>query len=88
MPMAKLRKFSTRPFSEGLPFIQALVQALPERTLWGTDWQHPNVSGDMPDEGELVDSFFAAVVDAEVRQLVLVENPKALYESTGLASER
>jgi 2-pyrone-4,6-dicarboxylate lactonase len=69
-----------RPFAEGIPFIHALVQAMPERTLWGTDWPHPNVSGDMPDEGELVDSFFAACPDADLRQLVLVENPQALYE--------
>jgi 2-pyrone-4,6-dicarboxylate lactonase len=69
-----------RPFAEGIPFIHALVKAMPERTLWGTDWPHPNVAGDMPDEGELVDSFFAACPDADLRRLVLVENPKALYE--------
>jgi 2-pyrone-4,6-dicarboxylate lactonase len=75
-----------RPFDEGLPFVHALVQAMPERTVWGTDWPHPNVRGDMPDEGELVNSFFQACPDAEVRQLVLVDNPGALYGAPVVAN--
>lgn len=68
-----------RPFAEGIPFVRALVDALPERTLWGTDWPHPNVAGDMPDDGELADAFFLACPDAETRQQVLVDNPARLY---------
>lgn len=68
-----------RPFHEGVPFVRALVEALPGRTLWGTDWPHPNVAGDMPDDGELVDAFFAACPDPVLRQQVLVDNPARLY---------
>lgn len=68
-----------RPFAEGIPFVRALVEALPDRTLWGTDWPHPNVAGDMPDDGELVDTFFEACPDAGLRQRVLVDNPARLY---------
>ncbi len=68
-----------RPFAEGLPFVSALAQAMPERVLWGTDWPHPNVAGDMPDDGEMVDLFFQAVPDAATRQRILVDNPARLY---------
>jgi predicted TIM-barrel fold metal-dependent hydrolase len=68
-----------RPFAEGIPFVRALVEAMPDRTLWGTDWPHPNVAGDMPDDGELVDTFFDACPDAALRQRVLVDNPARLY---------
>ncbi|MDQ2151575.1 amidohydrolase family protein [Alcaligenaceae bacterium C4P045] len=69
----------TRPFAEGVPVMRAILAALPERTLWGTDWPHPNVSGDMPDDGELVDTFFNACPDAALRQQVLVDNPNRLF---------
>ncbi|WP_233237463.1 amidohydrolase [Bordetella sp. LUAb4] len=68
-----------RPYAESLPFVGALVDAMPERVLWGTDWPHPNVAGDMPDDGELVDLFFQAVPDAAARQRILVDNPARLY---------
>ena len=68
-----------RPFAEGIPFVRALTQAMPDRCLWGTDWPHPNVAGDMPDDGELVDTFFEACPDAGLRQRVLVDNPARLY---------
>jgi predicted TIM-barrel fold metal-dependent hydrolase len=28
-----------------VPFMAALGQVAPTRTLWGTDWPHPNVAG-------------------------------------------
>ncbi|HEY0295858.1 MAG TPA: amidohydrolase family protein [Bordetella sp.] len=68
-----------RPFHEGIPFIRALVEAMPDRTVWGTDWPHPNVAGDMPDDGEVVDAFFEACPDEAARRRVLVENPARLY---------
>ncbi|MFC4276881.1 amidohydrolase family protein [Achromobacter aloeverae] len=68
-----------RPYPEGLPFVSALARAMPDRVLWGTDWPHPNVAGDMPDDGELVDLFFQAVPDAQARQRILVDNPARLY---------
>lgn len=69
-----------RPFVIGVPFVAALVQAMPERLVWGTDWPHPNVAGDMPDDGELVDAFFTACPDPQVRQQILVDNPQHLFD--------
>ena len=69
-----------RPFTDGLPFMHTLIEALPDRTLWGTDWPHPNVRGDMPDDGEVVDALFLACPSPAARERLLVHNPKRLYD--------
>src|SRR3546814_11586321 len=38
------------PYEDALPFAQALVERIPERVLWGTDWPHPNHAGPVPDD--------------------------------------
>ena len=68
-----------RPFDDAIPFAQALIEAAPERVLWGTDWPHPNISKDMPNDGELVDLMFRFCKDPEHRKLLLVDNPARLY---------
>ncbi len=67
------------PFRDALPFAQALVAAAPDRVLWGTDWPHPNIAGDMPNDGDLLDLLGEAVPDAALRARILVDNPARLY---------
>ena len=67
------------PFRDALPFARALVEAAPDRVLWGTDWPHPNIAGDMPNDGDLVDLLAEAVGDEAVRRRVLADNPARLY---------
>ncbi|MCO6418527.1 amidohydrolase family protein [Siccirubricoccus sp. KC 17139] len=67
------------PFRDAVPFAAALIETAPDRVLWGTDWPHPNISGDMPNDGELVDLFALFTADAGLRRQVLVENPTRLY---------
>jgi 2-pyrone-4,6-dicarboxylate lactonase len=67
------------PFRDALPFAQALVAAAPDRVLWGTDWPHPNIAGDMPNDGDLLDLLGEAVPDAGLRARILVDNPARLY---------
>jgi len=67
------------PFADAVPFAQALAAAAPDRTLWGTDWPHPNIAGDMPNDGALVDLFHAAITDEAARRAILVDNPTRLY---------
>jgi predicted TIM-barrel fold metal-dependent hydrolase len=50
----------------------------PDRIVWGTDWPHPNVRV-MPDDGQLVDAIREIVPDERARQLMLVDNPAALF---------
>jgi predicted TIM-barrel fold metal-dependent hydrolase len=68
------------PFHDAIPFAQALMEAAPERVLWGTDWPHPNVKW-MPNDGELVNLFELFSNDEGLRRKVLVDNPTRLYWS-------
>jgi predicted TIM-barrel fold metal-dependent hydrolase len=68
-----------RPFRDAIPFARALIEAAPERILWGTDWPHPNISKDMPNDGELVDLFGETCDDARLQRQILVDNPVRLY---------
>ena len=62
-----------------MPIARAIVAAAPDRVVWGTDWPHPNVPNDMPDDGELVDLFARIVDDPALQRKILVDNPTRLY---------
>ncbi|WP_229119041.1 amidohydrolase family protein [Enemella evansiae] len=68
----------TPPYDDVVPFARALVEAAPDRVLWGTDWPHPNVRS-MPDDGDLVDLLADLLPGEADRQRVLVDNPRTLY---------
>ena len=67
------------PFDDLVPFARALIDAAPDRVLWGTDWPHPNIDGVMPNDGDLVDLLARYAPDAEIRRRILVDNPARLY---------
>lgn len=66
------------PYDDVVPFARALIDAAPDRILWGTDWPHPNVRV-MPDDGDLVDVLAEFAPDPAVREQILVRNPETLY---------
>jgi predicted TIM-barrel fold metal-dependent hydrolase len=61
------------------PFARALLDAAPDRCLWGTDWPHPSLSAWMPDDGVLLDRLGEWAPSAAERRRVLVDNPARLY---------
>jgi predicted TIM-barrel fold metal-dependent hydrolase len=71
------------PFTDAVPFAQAVLEVCPERALWGTDWPHPNIRKHMPNDGDLVDLIPLMMPDGGLRQTVLVENPQRLYGFSG-----
>jgi len=68
-----------RPFTDAVPFAQALIALDSTRILWGTDWPHPNITKDMPNDGELVDLFAEICPDADTRRQILVDNATRMY---------
>jgi 2-pyrone-4,6-dicarboxylate lactonase len=66
------------PYDDVVPYARALIDAAPDRVLWGTDWPHPNVRH-MPDDGDLVDLLAAFAPDETMRNRILVDNPERLY---------
>ena len=66
-------------YPDARPFHEALVRANPERLVWGGDWPHPRVEGEMPDVGRLFELFQAWTPDPVAQQGILVANPARLY---------
>ncbi len=66
-----------RPYHDALPFAQALLEAAPERVIWGTDWPHPN-HADTPDDADLVDLIPLIAPDTTQQRKLLVDNPARL----------
>ena len=68
------------PFTDAVPFAQAVLDVAPDRALWGTDWPHPNIKKHMPNDGDLVDLIPLMMPDPALQQKVLVDNPNRLYQ--------
>jgi 2-pyrone-4,6-dicarboxylate lactonase len=67
------------PFHDAVPFARTLVERFPDRVLWGTDWPHPNIKKDMPDDGALVDLLALIAPGEDALRRLLVDNPTRLY---------
>ena len=78
--LSGLYRLSNAPYEETDAFVAALVNANPERCLWGSDWPHIMLNGaEMPQSGGILDAFHRVVSAEHDRQLILVENPAKLY---------
>lgn len=66
-------------YSDVVPFARRIVEAFPDRVLWGSDWPHPNMKTHMPDDGELVNFIPEIAVTEELQRALLIDNPMRLY---------
>jgi 2-pyrone-4,6-dicarboxylate lactonase len=66
------------PWKDAIPFARRLVAEFPERTLWGTDWPHPNLK-EVPDDGLMVDLIDEIAPGEPQRRALLVDNPQRFY---------
>jgi 2-pyrone-4,6-dicarboxylate lactonase len=69
------------PYDDVVPFARMVVERFPDRVLSGTDWPHPNMVAEAPDDGALVDFIPRIAVTPELQCKLLVDNPKRLYWS-------
>jgi len=84
----RLSKSGPPGYDDVVPFARRLVETFPERVLWGTDWPHPNMRHDMPDDGDLVDFIPRIAPTAQLQRQLLVDNPRRLYWQTKPAALR
>jgi len=75
----RLSNLGPPEYSDALPFAKMLIEAFPDRVLWGTDWPHPNMKSHMPDDGKLVDIIPLIAPTSSLQQKLLVDNPMKLY---------
>ncbi|MGJ5177335.1 amidohydrolase family protein [Bradyrhizobium oligotrophicum] len=78
-------------YADMIPFAKALIEANPERIVWGTDWPHPDstIRADRKptdiaplfqiDDGRLMNQLPVWAPDAAIRKQILVDNPARLY---------
>ena len=66
------------PYADAVPFARALVSEFGDRSVWGTDWPHPNHTH-VPDDGVLVDLLAQIAPSEAMRRTLLVDNPQRLY---------
>ena len=75
------RKRTPKPEQYVARLREVLVERFPDRVIWGTDWPHPNMKKEAPDDGLLVDYIPKIAPMAELQRRLLVDNPKRLYWS-------
>jgi predicted TIM-barrel fold metal-dependent hydrolase len=78
-------------YADCVPLAKALIEANPDRIVWGTDWPHPDsvtppgrqVTEVTPlfqiDDGKLLNQLPVWAPDAAVRKKILADNPARLY---------
>jgi len=67
------------PWNDFAAAVAPLVADYADRCIWGTDWPHPNMQDNIPDDGHLVDMIPRIAPTAELQQKLLVTNPERLY---------
>ena len=70
----------TSPYDDMKVLAQAVMQARPDRIIWGTNWPHPILfEPPMPNDGDLMQQMFAWAGTDALRKAVFVDNPARLY---------
>lgn len=67
------------PWDDVVPLARRLIEAAPERCVWGSDWPHPVSVKQPPNEGALLELLYRFTPDAATRQKVLVDNPACFF---------
>jgi predicted TIM-barrel fold metal-dependent hydrolase len=66
-------------YRDTLPLGRALVQAAPERLVWGSDWPHTTETPGTVNDADLVDLLQAWSASDAAMDRILVDNPARLY---------
>lgn len=78
--LSALYRLCNAPYDDVAELVAALVDANPERCLWGSDWPHIMLAeAQMPQAAQLLDAFHDVVTDTAMRHRILVENPARLF---------
>ena len=67
------------PYPSTLAAAERLLNEVPERLLWGSDWPHVFIRSAMPNDGDLFNLFADWLGDRALLHNMLVDHPAQLY---------
>jgi 2-pyrone-4,6-dicarboxylate lactonase len=67
------------PYDDVVAHARTLLEAGPDRCVWGSDWPHVMLPGAMPKDGDLLDQLARWAPEEGLRRKILVDNPARLY---------
>lgn len=67
------------PYRDTIPFARKVVEAAPDRCVWGSDWPHVANWGVMMGVADLLDLLADWVPDEALRNRILTDNPQRLF---------
>jgi 2-pyrone-4,6-dicarboxylate lactonase len=66
-------------YADMIGVIREIIDAAPDRVIWGSNWPHAGIAVPTPNDGDLLDFLLAAAPDESTRNRILVDNPAKLY---------
>ncbi len=73
------------PYRDTIPFAHKVVEAAPDRCVWGSDWPHVANWHHMPGVSDLLDLLADWVPDEKLRNRILADNPQRLFGFPAMA---
>ena len=70
---------SRAPYTDVAAMARKLISTNPDNLVWGTDWPHPQIKTEMPDDGDLIDLLADWVDNEDMLRRILVNNPERLH---------
>jgi predicted TIM-barrel fold metal-dependent hydrolase len=67
------------PYADTGEMVSQVIEAAPERVVWGSDWPHVHHYGNMPNDGDMLGLLAGWVPDPARRAAILADNPARLY---------
>ena len=67
------------PYDDVLPLARRLIEAAPDRMLWGSDWPHPVSTKQPPNDADILELLYRYAPDAGEQKKILVDNPATFF---------
>lgn len=66
-------------YADAAASARELIRAAPDRMLYATNWPHPSLKNNLPDDAALLDWVNGLAGSEALRERILVDNPAKLY---------
>jgi 2-pyrone-4,6-dicarboxylate lactonase len=78
--LARISAEPALPYADTAAMARAVIEAAPDRVLWGSDWPHvAHFQGVMPNDGDVLGLLAQWAPEEALRARILRDNPARLY---------